>query len=412
MGIVLNKGQEQVCQEAINWFLNSPEQIFEISAEAGCGKTVVLWEIVRRLRLQPHEYMPMAYTGQAAIVLRTKGFENAKSIHSWLYKFVKVPAETYATNFDDPFKPRGMNTEFNTPRMEHKFVPLNKGEISPYIKLMIIDEGYMVPLNMKSTILKHGIKVLVAGDDGQLPPIGDKAAFLTGYGIHRLTELMRQSEDDPIVYLARRARHGKPIHCGLYGSNVAVIDENDFTDNMLVNVGNVICGTNKTRDYLNTKIRSKLLNSDYPYPVFGDRIICRANNWNMVQNNIALANGLQGNIISPITVDNFHMNTETFRLDFLPDLLSTPFKGVNVNFKYLISPYDIRNDIKSMKFVKGELFEYAYAITTHLSQGAEYNSGIFYEEFLRPNIQNALVYTGITRFKKYMIYVKPSRRVY
>ena len=60
----------------------------------------------------------------------------------------------------------------------------------------------------------------------------------------------------------------------------------------------------------------------------------------------------------------------------------------------------------------GELFEYAYALTTHLAQGSEYPCGIFFEEFLRSNIQRQLCYTGITRFKEFMIYVKKTTKYY
>ena len=102
-----------------------------------------------------------------------------------------------------------------------------------------------------------------------------------------------------------------------------------------------------------------------------------------------------------------------YRLDFLPDLLNEPFRNIDIDYEYLISPYDIRQQMKNSRtYSNGELFEYANAITTHLSQGAEFPCGIYYEEFLRSNIQNQLNYTGITRFKQYMIYVKKTKKLY
>ena len=129
--------------------------------------------------------------------------------------------------------------------------------------------------------------------------------------------------------------------------------------------------------------------------------------------NISLANGLTGVISSPVSM-NSYTNGNVLKIDFLPDLLTHPFEGLSINYKYLISDYNERQKIKDSKFGNnnGELFEYAYALTTHLAQGSEYPCGIFYEEFLRSNIQQQLCYTGITRFKEYMIYVKKTAKKY
>ena len=68
--------------------------------------------------------------------------------------------------------------------------------------------------------------------------------------------------------------------------------------------------------------------------------------------------------------------------------------------------------IKNSKYHKGEKFEFAYAITTHLSQGAQYPSGIYIQEYLGDDIQNKLNYVGATRFSDYLIYVIPNRRTF
>ena len=404
MGIVYNEQQAKTVEDGVNWFKNSSEQIFEIDGHAGTGKSVVLYGIINALGLKPYQYIPMAYTGQASIIMRLKGFPHARSIHSWLYTVKEVQSD-YAS---DPFN--RVNTMFNTVNKKRVFVPLDRGELDKNIRLMVVDEGYMVPEYMKQNMTKHGIKILVAGDAGQLPPIDGKPAFLTGYNIHHLTQLMRQKENNPIIYIAERARKGLPIHNGLYGNRVLVIDDTELNDALLLNVGNVICGTNKTRDYFNRKTRELLGTINSQLPMYGERVICRNNNWNITQDNIALANGLSGVISAPISINSF--NGETFSADFLPDLLNNAFKGLNMNYEYLVSPPDIRNQMKASRFTKGELFEYAYAITTHLAQGAEYNSGIYFEEFLRSNIQNQLNYTGVSRFREYMVYVKRTKKYY
>lgn len=404
MAFQLTPSQEKTVQDAIHWFKHESKQVFEIDGEAGTGKSVVLYEIVRRLKLKAYQYMSMAYTGQASVVMRTKGFPNAKSIHSSLYEVVRVEQDV---SFD-PFK--AMNMKLNTPIIHYEFQEMPVGAIDPLVELFIIDEAYMVPKYMKNAILKHGKKVLVAGDCGQLDPIGDGAAFLTGYGVHHLTELMRQAQDSPIVYLARRARRGEPIHNGVYGNRVLVINDTELTDNMILDVGNILCGTNKTRDYFNNLTRERR-NIMSPAPMFGERIICRNNNWFIEQDGINLANGLTGAVCSQYGPGSF--DGKSLNIDFQADLCVLPFRDLKIDYEYIVSPYDQRKKLKDDKYHNcGELFEFAYALTTHLSQGAEFPVGIYFEEFLRSNIQNKLNYTGITRFKEYMIYVKKTRRIY
>ena len=413
--IELTQEQETVIQQAVNWYYRESSQTFEIAGLAGTGKSVILMEIVRRLKLQPYQYLAAAYTGAAAIVMRMKGFPTARSLHATFYHYVKRVKQ------DIEFKTPFMNTKFNIPQEEYVFLPLNYGDIPKNIKLIIIDEGFMVPMSMIRDIKKHGIKILVAGDPNQLPPVSGNPAFLTGPNVHYLTQIMRQNVNNPILYLADRVLNNLPIHCGVYGDSVLVIEDKDLTNEMVLNVGNIVCGTNRTRDSFNYTIR-QLLGRQSEAPEYSDRIICRENDWDKENDGIALANGLQGYIVSPITPDRFfdgrYQNKSnkgmvgTFKMDFLPDLLKFPFRELDVNYEYIVSDYARRRQIKDNIYTKGELFEYAYAITTHLSQGSEYQAGIFYEEFLRPEVQRALIYTGITRFKQSMIYVKKTKKYY
>lgn len=409
--MVLTENQEQVVQEGVQWFRSSSKQIFEISGAAGTGKSVVLHEIVKRLGLHDYDILPIAFTGQAAIVMRMKGFSTARTLHSTFFHAVRERVDDPS----DPFK--RINTQLNKPRYRLAFKPVPVG-VYREKKLIVIDEAYMVPENLKNVIMKHGIKILAAGDVHQLPPVGGNPAFFTGSGIHFLTQIMRQESDNPIIYLANMAREGLPIHCGSYGKNAIVIEDTDLTPEMLANFGIVICGTNRTRDIFNNTVREYMGLNGMPYPQYGERIICRQNNWNTDVDGISLANGLAGVVASPYSISSFSRDNKTFYIDFLPDLTNMPFTHVDVNCEYITSPYTHRQEIKKIKEsefanrVKGELFEYAYALTTHLSQGGEYPAGIYFEEFLRADEQNQLNYTGITRFKKYLVYVKKTRKYF
>jgi ATP-dependent exoDNAse (exonuclease V) alpha subunit len=74
--------------------------------------------------------------------------------------------------------------------------------------------------------------------------------------------------------------------------------------------------------------------------------------------------------------------------------------------------YEQRRKLKSSPYSVGEKFEYGYSSTVHLSQGSEYNNGIYFEEYLNPDINHRLNYVGASRFRNFLIYVKKRPSYY
>jgi len=395
---LLNDDQERIRQAAVHWFYNESEQVFQIAGAAGTGKTFLIYRILESLHLNPNQYYAMAYTGQASIVMRTRGFLSARSIHSTLYEMIETE------DYDN------ISKVFNLPKKKKVFK--KRDFIEDTIKLFFIDEAYMVPKRMVRDILSFGIKVIVCGDTNQLPPVGDDPGFLIDGNIHRLTQLMRQAESSPIVYLANRANKDLPIHCGLYGNQVLVITDEDLQPEMFTEFAQcVCCGTNKTREILNNNIRN-LFGYVGQLPNVGERVICRQNNWDISCCGISLCNGLCGTALSQGSITSH--DASIFKLDFKPDLIDDWFRQLSCNIEYFLSPYERKQEMKLMdnKYIKGEFFEFAYCLTTHLCQGSEYQTGIYIEEYLRPQLQRALNYTGITRFKEGLIYVKKKNKYF
>lgn len=365
---------------------------------AGTGKSVVLNAILEALDIPLHRVCAMAYTGAAAIIMRLKGLYNAKTIHSALFN----PVERYKLDSNGNII---MNTYFNRPEFELAFEskPLDN------VDLILIDEAGMVPASLKREIESRGKKIIAAGDLSQLPPIFGESAYLNSGKVLELTQIMRQNEDSAILYLADRARRGLPINTGYYG-DCLVIDEDDLTDQMLMSSDIILCGRNKTREKFNNKLRHDIYGINSQLPIYGEKLICRKNNWKVSVDGINLANGLIGNVVNNPSVEGFNGNS--FTLSFLPNMLNTPFIGLDCDYDYLIAPPDKKDMIKNNKYNKSEKFEYAYAISTHLSQGNQFRQGIYYEEYLNKDIQNNLNYTAITRFQKSMIYVKKRKKVF
>lgn len=397
MKMILNNEQQYVVDEAVKFYRNSSEQVFQFTGPPGTGKSVVLSEILKRLNLPLTQVAPMAFTGAAAIVMRMKGLINSKTIHSWLYEPIEVPL------LDEFGKPI-MDNYLNRPITTIKFVPKDLSGI----KLIIFDEGWTVPASMKKHILSIGSKIIVAGDPDQLPPVADEPAFFTSGKIYRLTQIMRQAAGSPIVYLANRAIKGLPIHTGIYG-NVLVITEDELTDEMLRYSPVVLCGKNITRDHYNNHIRHDIYGFHGDLPHMNEKLICRHNNWAIDRQGISLTNGLTGIVLSNPDVSGF--NGKSFKFDFVPDIATNIiFNDILADYRYLNANKQQRDDIKNNGYYKDNLFEYGYTQTVHLAQGSQWTHGIYLEEYIRPDMNNHLNYTALTRFSQMCIYVKQRRR--
>ena len=396
--MIYNTGQEKIINIGVDHIKRGTEQVLQISGKPGTGKTEVIKEIIRRSGIDINRVAPMAYIGQAASVMRTRGLYNAKTCHSWLYELVEVEMkDEKGHSIIDPV--------FNKPKLTLKFVPKPMENID----LIIIDEAGTIPFRMKNEIERRGIPIIAVGDINQLPPVKDKPAYLVDGKIHYLTEIMRQKRNSGIVYLADRILYNKPINPGLY-NDVLVIERKDLNDVMISRSSIVLCGTNKTRDYMNNHIRRDMMGIQARTPLPGEKVICRKNNWNIEIDGISLTNGLIGQVMNNVSVENY--DGEKFYIDFKPDLLNSYYPRLGCNYRYFNGNHEDRLLCKADPYLKGELFEPAYAITTHLSQGGQFWNGIYIQEYLHKNIQKNLNYTGLTRFVNQCIYVIPDIKKY
>jgi len=396
--ITLTKKQQYVVDEAAKFWKSDSEQIFQYAGEAGTGKSIVLEAIKERLGIPARKIAPMAYIGQAAIIMRMKGMTNAKTVYSWLFN----PVEDYLLDKDGRIV---KDTYFNTPKYTIKFEPKPLDDID----LMLIDEAPSCPYDLRGEIVSRNKKIIATGDLGQLPPVYGKPAFLYEGKVHILTDVMAQQSGSALLYLAYRARRGLPIHPGFYG-DVLVIEENDLTDQMIIGSDIVICAKNATRDKINKRVRHDILHIYSDLPTCGERVVCRRNNWTTEVDGINLANGLLGTVVNMPSVEGF--DGKAFTMSFKPNFINGYFSNLKCDYNYLIAPHEQKQMLKNNKFNRSEKFEFAYAITCHMAQGGRFRNGIYIEEFLNKDIQNNLNYTGITRFSNSLIYVKRSKKYY
>jgi len=381
MSDVLYSQQSNAVKKVVLWKKKQNKQVIELSGPAGSGKTFIVRYLINELRIPMKNVLFMAYIGKAAMALMRQGIK-AQTIHSVIYDLVDIPILDENNNF---IRKNG--------RILTTLTFVKKTDLPDNIELLVVDEGSMIDEKIGTDILSFNLPVLVLGDLNQLPPIFGKPFFLNNPDII-LTEIIRQKKNDPIIHLSQQAIKHKLLKVGQYGDNCFVINKEDITDNMLVNNDIVICGKNRTRDNINNYVREGINKINKPFPIIGDKIICRQNNWSLsILENISLVNGLVG-YVKDIHLDTY--NKRSVCIDFRPEFLTDEFfRRIPIDHNYLFKSYEERKQSKRSYVNR---FEFAHAITTHLSQGSQYNSVLVYDERMgSKEYYFKWLYTAITR---------------
>ena len=377
----LNEQQAQAIEALRKWWYSGNKQVFQISGAAGTGKTTLIRYLINEIKLEHDEVLFTAFVGKATLAMTRNGL-NAKTLHS---------AICYCK--DEPVLDENGNvvTEYN--RRVTKRVFTRRKKIDPRIRLIVVDEGSMVPAKMADWLLKFKVPIIVLGDLNQLPPVIGDSFFLKEPDVV-LTQIMRQSSESPIPYFAQNVLQNgtKCLSPGLQiGDKINVLSKADITPELLKDYDVIICGTNKTRNNLNTYIRERIYGRTQDYPVIGDKLICRENDWTFSVDDVYLINGLIGYVTD---IDLESISDYTMKIDFKPEFMDNEFKNVTLDRIYMgLSPNDKR-------FYRSNYhkFEYGYAITCHLSQGSQYNRVlVFNESFGTAEERRKWLYTAVTR---------------
>jgi len=304
-----------------------------------------------------------AYTGKAALVMKTKGCHNAQTIHSLIY------------NLDEDMERYGD---------ELRFVINNASPVAN-AALVIVDEVSMVGEALAKDLLSFGTPVLVLGDQFQLPPVNVEGYFTEHKPDVMLTEIHRQALENPIIKMSMDVREGRGLQLGTYGDS-KVINARDVNVGMAKNADQILVGKHVTRKAKNATMRN-VLGYKGTLPVAGDRLVCLKNN-----------------------KDKMFLNGAMWRVDTAQDsdtpghqfMELTPIDaGTNKNQEAKVHNWFFEgreNDID--RWIKRDCdhFDYGYAITVHKSQGSQWDDVLLYDEssVFREDAARHL-YTGITR---------------
>ena len=394
--MILTEGQRNAVKKAKKWYKSENEQVFRIQGLAGTGKTTIVFSLIEELNIPLENVLFVTYVGKATLPLRQNGLL-AKTIHSACY----TRSENYVL---DEF---GKPILLPTGRYKKKSSFVLKDSLPKIIQLVVIDEAPMSPKNMTDDLKTFGKKIIALGDVMQLPPVFGKSDILDNPDVN-LTEIMRQKEGDPIIFLSMLARQGKEIPYGKYGDRCFVVDDSVLRHKEIYTRPDIIiCGKNKTRERINNIVRNEIKHTDSEFPTFGEKMVCRKNNWDLEMDDIALINGLFGYVTN---IDKESFNGRTFDIDFMPECIPGKwFEQVPVGYQYLTAP--IGEKPNSM-YSPGNSFEFGYASTCHLAQGSQYGYVLgLIETMGNVEFQKRFIYTMITRAINTLILVKKPEPV-
>ena len=400
MAVDLNDGQRECLKQLLDWWNNKldSQQIFSISGPAGSGKTFLIRELVKNIpSIKLNDVLFVAYVGKAALNLSKSGL-NASTIHSAIYYAIDVVKER---------KDKDGKTIMRDGRpvkdVEVKFVL--RDTLERDYKLIVVDEAPMVDKRVANDLLSFGIPIIALGDLNQLPPVIGEPFFLQKPDC-KLTEVIRQKADSPILALSQYIiRSPYPdLKPGNYNNQLFIVKKRDFMESYqeyLTLADAVICGRNATRNDLNKLVRELYFRkqgiNEISELAIGDKLICRKNNWNRQVDGIFLINGLIGRVNSIYYED---ATKDIIPIDFKPDFMDEGFSHVDMNRKFFNGTRIEKEWLKTHRH-SGDLFEYGYAITCHLSQGSQYDTVIVYVEHMGDlDFYRQWLYTAVTRASK------------
>jgi exodeoxyribonuclease V len=353
--------QQDAALKAVSaWLKEGSPQVFRLFGYAGTGKTTLAKQIAEDA---DGEVAFGAFTGKAALVLKSKGCRGASTIHSMIYR----------TQGDE---------EEETP----SFV-LNKKAAANDADLIIIDECSMVDEELGRDLLSFGKPVLVLGDTAQLPPVKGGGFFTDAEPDVMLTEVHRQAADNPIIRMSMTVREGGRLALGSYGDS-RVIRRAEIEAPRVMQSDQVLVGINKTRRAYNGRMRT-LLGHSGDKPEIGEKLVCLRNDKKK-----GLLNGGTW-IVTAVHADrgakfSFSVKPEEggTRKPVRVGVLPAFFEGREEEI-----PFPQKRD--------SDQFDFGYALTVHKAQGSQWDDVVLFDESFAFREHSARwLYTGLTRAAK------------
>jgi exodeoxyribonuclease-5 len=414
----LSKDQHNAAKKIVGWYFSPKRTRFvTLGGYAGTGKTTLIgvikseisrihaerqknaeppevqgplntrWSGLSKKSRTPGKHLKMAlcsYTGRATQNLKTRLQEN--DAISWRDTISTIHGLIY-----DPIEnSSGVIVGWR-----------QKDEIEA--DLIIVDEASMIDQQIWRDLLSYNVPIIAVGDHGQLPPIRGKFSLMQKPML-KLEKIHRQATGNPIVKVATLARRNGVVPHREFGNNIVKFDRKDpFTSDTVEELLQgytedtiILCGYNSTRNQINNYVRAAL-GFESPEPQPGDRVICQRNNHKK-----QIYNGMLG------TIERINKADEDwFDVEILMDDSGVRYVGL-VYAHQFGAPVGINFTENRALALKGDLFDFGYALTVHKAQGSQARKVIMFEERFKQmddDMWKRWLYTGITRAQEELFLV-------
>jgi exodeoxyribonuclease V len=360
-----SREQAEAIDKVGGWLKVGEPQVFRLFGYAGVGKTTLARHIAEGAR---GETVFAAFTGKAALVMRSKGCRGASTIHALIYR---------ASEGKDGVPTFTLDTDGRASRAG----------------LIVIDECSMVDEELARDLLSFGKPILVLGDPFQLPPVKGGGYFTDAAPDVMLTQIHRQAEDNPIIRLSKVVRSGGELKEGVYGET-RVIRRASIDAAQVLEADQVLVGMNRTRRAYNQRMR-ELNGFKEPLPVSGDRLVCLRNDRTkgLINGGLWRVEAL-GGVVKDFVKMTLRSEDGGARAPVEVAVLKAFFEGTEGELAYTLRR-------------ESDEFDYGYALTVHKAQGSQWdNVMLFDESFAFREHRARWLYTGLTRAARRLTVVR------
>lgn len=425
-------------------FLSEPKNdtLLLLKGYAGTGKTTLIGAVVKTLSEMRAGYVLMASTGRAAKVFSHYSGFPAYTIHKKIYRQKSFSNELDNFSLND-------NLHKNTLFIVDEASMISNDGISG----AAFGSGRLLDDLIEYVYAGQGCRLLIIGDDAQLPPVGEDespalcAEVLRGYGLDVteciLTEVIRYSGRNGILTNATMLRdrmaaddiYDLPLLSLKGFEDISSVPGSELIEAINSSYNEVgmdetmiICRSNKRAYLYNKGIRNTILYREDELNT-GDILMIAKNNYHWTadcKEMDFIANGdiavvrrvrrtqeMYGFRFADVILSFPDHNDIEFELKILLDTLHSDYPSLSREdsdhlFNAVMEDYsDITNKRERMKKLKEDSFynalqvKYAYAVTCHKAQGGQWkrifiDQGYITEDTFTPDYYRWL-YTALTR---------------
>ena len=434
--------------DALSAFLVSSQAdaAFILRGYAGTGKTSLVAALVRALDRLEQKCVLLAPTGRAAKVLASHAGHPAFTIHKRIYR-----QRAFSNDLS--------NFVLNDNLAAHTLFIVDEASMIPNEGLSgsAFGTGRLLDDLVHFVYSGQGCRLLLMGDQAQLPPVGEAespalcADMIRGYGLEvdeaNLTQVVRQEKESGILWNATRLRQAiAQDECfslpkiRLTGfADIRILPGDELIDELETCYGRdgldetlVVTRSNRRANLYNNGIRSRILWREDELEG-GDVLMIAKNNYHWAGSDSKdgksgdfIANGetalvrrvrrtrqLYGFRFADVLLSLPDQNDRELEATLLLDTLQSDAPALTREeserlFQTILQDYaDLPAKAERMKRMKADphynalQVKYAYAVTCHKAQGGQWRNifldqGYMSDEYLTPDYFRWL-YTAFTR---------------